>query len=134
MMQFNIDSAAQLTKVTENTYVYPRVTIADEDLCLEALSRKWALPILKNLTTREIVRFNELKKLMPGITSTVLSDTLLELEHEGLISKKVYPEIPPRVEYKLTGRTRELKIILEELAEWARRWKFSRTASEGARS
>ena len=56
---------------------------------------------------------------MPGITSTVLSNTLLELEHEGLISKKVYTEIPPKVEYKLTGRTRELKIILEELDEWA---------------
>ena len=51
---------------------------------------------------------------MPGISSTVLSDTLLELEHEGFISKKVYPEVPPRVEYKLTGRTRELNIILEE--------------------
>ena len=67
---------------------------------------------------------------MPGITSTVLSYTLLELEYEGLISKKVYPEIPPKVEYKLTGRTRELKIILEELDEWAQRWKFSRTASD----
>ena len=71
---------------------------------------------------------------MPGITSTVLSDTLLELEHEGLISKKVYPEIPPRVEYKLTCRTRELKIILEELDEWTQRWKFSTTAYERARS
>lgn len=80
------------------------------------------------------MRFNKLKKLIPGITSTVLSDTLLKLEHEGLISRKVYPEIPHRVEYKLTGRTRELKIILEELDEWARRWKFSRTASEGAKS
>jgi DNA-binding HxlR family transcriptional regulator len=101
---------------------------------VEALSRKRALPILKNLITRETVRFNELKNLMPGITSTVLSDTLLELEHEGLISKKVYPEIPPRVEYKLAGRTRELRIILEELDERAQRWKFSRTVSEGARS
>jgi DNA-binding HxlR family transcriptional regulator len=134
MMRFKIDSAAELTKVTENAYLYPQVTFADEDLCLKALSRKWALPILKNLITRDAVRFNELKKLMPGVSSTVLSDTLLELEHEGLVSKKVYPEIPLRVEYKLTGRTRELKIILEELAEWTRHWRFSRTASEGARS
>ena len=95
MMRFNIDSAAKITKVTENAYVYPQVTFADEDLCLEALSRKWALPILNNLITRETVRFNELKKLMPGITGPVLSDTLLELEHEGLISKKVYPKYHP---------------------------------------
>jgi DNA-binding HxlR family transcriptional regulator len=133
MMRFKIDNTAKLTKVTENAYLYPQVTFAD-DLCLKAISRKWALPIMKNLLTKETARFNELKKLMPGISSTVLSDTLLELEHEGLISKKVYPEIPPRVEYKLTGRTRELKIILEELDEWTQRWKFSRTASEGARS
>jgi len=134
MMRFKIDNTAKLTKVTENAYLYPQVTFADEDLCLKSISRKWALPIMKNLLTKETARFNELKKLMPGISSTVLSDTLLELEHEGLISKKVYPEIPPRVEYKLTGRTRELKIILEELDEWTQRWKFSRTASEGARS
>ena len=133
-MRFKIDNTAKLTKVTENAYLYPQVTFADEDLCLKAISRKWALPIMKNLITKETARFNELKKLMPGISSTVLSDTLLELEHEGFISKKVYPEIPPRVEYKLTGRTRELKIILEELDEWIQRWKSSRTASEGARS
>ena len=55
---------------------------------------------------------------MPGITSIVLSDTLLELEHKGLISKKLYPDIPPGVKYKLTDRTREhLR---------AQRWKFSR--------
>jgi len=55
---------------------------------------------------------------MPGITSIVLSDTLLELEHKGLNSKKLCPDMPPTVEYKLTDRTRE--------HVWARRWKFSR--------
>jgi DNA-binding HxlR family transcriptional regulator len=117
---------------SENEYVYPQVTFAD--LCLKALSRKWALPILKILTRRETMRFSKLKKLMPGITSTVLSSTLLELEYERLISKKVYPKMPPRLEYKLTGRTRELKKILEVLNEWTQRWKFSRTASKGAKS
>ena len=133
MIRFNTDSAA-IINVTENVYEFPQVTFADEDLRLNVLSRKWTLPILKNMISRETVRFNELKKLMPGITRTILSATLLKLEHEGLISKKVYSEIPPRVEYKLNDRTRELKIILEELDEWARRWKFSRTATEGARS
>jgi len=132
MMRINIDSAAKITNVTENIYEYQQITFADEDLCLKVLSRKWALPILKAMIGRETVRFNELKKLMPGITSTVLSDTLLELEHEGLISKKVYPEIPPRVEYRLAGRSRELKKILEELVEWTQHWKFSSTSSAGA--
>jgi len=88
--------------------------------------RKWALPILRNLIRRETVRFNELKKLIPDIASTVLSHTLVVLEHQGLASKKVYPEIPPRVEYKLTDRSRELEVILDELHIWAQRWKFSR--------
>jgi DNA-binding HxlR family transcriptional regulator len=92
----------------------------------EVLGRRWALLILKNLNTKEAIRFNELKRLMPGISSTVLSDRLLELEREGLISKKIYPEIPPRVEYRLTAQARELGVILKELGKWAQRWKAPR--------
>ena len=95
----------------------------------EVLGRRWALLILRNLHTKEAVRFNELKKLMPGISSTVLAARLLEMEREGLISKKIYPEIPPKVEYRLTARARELGVILNDLGEWARRWKSPRMAS-----
>lgn len=67
-----------------------------------------------------MVRFNELKRLIPGISSNVLANRLLALEREGLISKKIYQEIPIRVEaYSLTARVKELKIILEELDVWA---------------
>jgi DNA-binding HxlR family transcriptional regulator len=93
------------------------------------LGRRWALLILKNLNTKEAVRFNELKKLLPGISSTVLAARLLEMEREGLISKKIYPEIPPKVEYRLTARARELGVILKELGVWAQRWKSPRIAS-----
>ena len=90
------------------------------------LGRRWALLILKNLNTKEAVRFNELKKLLPGISSTVLAARLLEMEREGLISKKIYPQIPPKVEYRLTTRARELGVILKELGVWAQRWKSPR--------
>ena len=93
------------------------------------LGRRWALLILKNLNTKEAVRFNELKKLLPGISSTVLAARLLEMEREGLISKKIYPQIPPKVEYRLTPRARELGVILKDLGEWAQRWKSPRMAS-----
>jgi DNA-binding HxlR family transcriptional regulator len=63
---------------------------------------------------------------MPGISSTVLANRLLEMEREGLISKKIYPEIPPKVEYRLTVRARELGVILKELGRWAQRWKSPR--------
>lgn len=92
----------------------------------EVLGRRWALLILKNLNTKEPIRFNELKRLMPGISSTVLTDRLLELEREGLISKKIYAEIPPKVEYRLTVRAKELGVILKELGRWAQRWKAPR--------
>jgi DNA-binding HxlR family transcriptional regulator len=92
----------------------------------EVLEKKWALLILKNLHTKEAVRFTELKRLMPGISSTVLSNRLLEMEREGLISKKIFPEIPPKVEYRLTTRARELGVILKELGGWAQRWKSPR--------
>jgi DNA-binding HxlR family transcriptional regulator len=81
----------------------------------EVLGKRWALLILKNLHTKEAIRFNELKRTLFGISSTVLSARLLEMEREGLISKKIYPEIPPRVEYRLTARARELGVILNDL-------------------
>lgn len=95
----------------------------------EVLGRRWALLILKNLHTKEAIRFNELKRTLTGISSTVLAARLLEMEREGLISKKIYPEIPPKVEYRLTPRARELGVILKDLGEWAQRWKYPRIAS-----
>jgi DNA-binding HxlR family transcriptional regulator len=88
----------------------------------EVLGRKWALLILKNLHTKEAIRFNELKRALPSISSTVLAARLLEMKREGLISKKIYPEIPPKVEYRLTQRARELGVILKDLGRWAGRW------------
>ena len=89
----------------------------------ELLGRRWSLHILKNLKTKEVIRFNELKRLLPGISSTVLSERLLELEREGLVTKKIYPEVPPRVEYGITPQARELEVIIKDLARWANKWK-----------
>lgn len=89
----------------------------------ELLGRRWSLHILKNLKTKEVIRFNELKRSLPGISSTVLSERLLELEREGLVTKKIYPEIPPRVEYSITPQARELEVIIKDLARWANKWK-----------
>ena len=89
----------------------------------EVLGKRWSLHILKNLSTNGIIRFNELKRLIPEISSTVLSQRLLELEREGLISKKIYTEIPVRIEYSLTPRTKELETILQQLNDWINKWK-----------
>ena len=88
----------------------------------EILGKRWSLHILKNLSTNGTVRFNELKRLIPEISSTVLSQRLLEIEREVLISKKIYSEIPVRVEYSLTLRTKELETILQQLSVWISKW------------
>ena len=89
----------------------------------EVLGRRWSLLIIKNLSTKDTIRFNELKRALSGISSTVLSERLLELEREGLVTKKIYPEVPPRVEYSLTSQAKELEVIIKELGHWVSRWK-----------
>ena len=89
----------------------------------EVLGRRWTLHILKNLSTRNVIRFNELKRALDGISSTVLAGRLLELEREGLVTKKIYPEVPPRVEYSMTPQARELEVIIKDLARWANKWR-----------
>jgi DNA-binding HxlR family transcriptional regulator len=103
---------------------------ADELSIWKVLGRRWTLSILKNLDTKEAIRFNELKRLIPGISTTVLAERLSELEVEGLISKKIYPEIPPKVEYSLTVRAKELRVIFNELERWTHRFDPHRSAIE----
>ncbi|MGI0087743.1 MAG: winged helix-turn-helix transcriptional regulator [Nitrosotalea sp.] len=86
------------------------------------LGKAWALVILKNMSAKEPIRFNDLRRLLPGISNTVLSDRLKDLEREGLISKKVYAEIPLRVEYSLTRQAKELEHVLDDLGRWVSKW------------
>jgi len=102
----------------------------DELAIWKVLGRRWAISILNNLDTKEAIRFNELKRLMPGISGTVLTESLSQLVHEGLISKKIYPEIPPKVEYGLTVQARELRVIFNELQRWTHRFDPHRLAIE----
>jgi|GEM_PF-1471413 len=122
MMQSNLNTAADITEITEKSDRYLQFAFAVEDLYPEVLARKWTLSILSNLSTKEKVRFNELRKLMAGISNTALSNRLLELEREDLISKKIYPEISPKVEYSLTAQAKELTVIFKELWKWTQRY------------
>ena len=71
---------------------------------LSRLSSKWAMLILITLDANELMRFNDLQKSIGDISQRMLSVTLRTLEADGLIGRKAYPEIPPRVEYSLTPR------------------------------
>lgn len=63
---------------------------------------KWALLVILILSEHEVLRFSELGKLIPDVSARVLSGTLRTLEADGLVNRKVYPEVPPKVEYSLT--------------------------------
>jgi DNA-binding HxlR family transcriptional regulator len=122
MMQYLLASPNLLLGMPEEPRNSKGVTCAIVSVW-EVLGRRWSLHILKNLSTKEVIRFNELKRSLAGISSTVLSERLLELEREGLVTKKIYAEVPPRVEYTITPQAKELEVIIKELARWANKWK-----------
>lgn len=80
---------------------------------------KWKMRIACSLQADGAQRYNELLKKIDGITNAMLSSSLKEMERDGLVVRKQYEEIPPRVEYSLTERGKELFPILHRLALWA---------------
>lgn len=86
------------------------------------LTKVWTLPVIHELGLKEPSRFNELRKRIPGISATSLTERLTELVSAGVVGRKVYPETPPRVEYSLTKKGRELQDLLCEFADWAKKW------------
>ena len=80
---------------------------------------KWSLLIILLLNENEKLRFNQLGKMIPDISTKVLSSTLKTLEADNLVKRTVYPEVPPRVEYNLTKTGANLVPIINELTQWA---------------
>jgi DNA-binding HxlR family transcriptional regulator len=88
------------------------------------IGSKWKLLIIRNLLQRPW-RFNELKKDLAGISQKVLTDSLRSMEEDGLITRTVYPEVPPRVEYALSELGESLKPILDSMVAWGNAYKQS---------
>ena len=85
---------------------------------LTLIGGKWKGVILYRLLTEQVLRFNELRRLLPNITQRMLTHQLRELEGDGLIARKVYPEVPPKVEYRLTAYGQTLAPIIHALKAW----------------
>lgn len=85
---------------------------------IDVVSKKWAICIVNHLGRAKSLRYNEIKNQIGVISPKTLSDTLKVLEKEGLITRKVYPETPPRVDYSLTIKGSELKTALLPLLQW----------------
>ena len=86
---------------------------------LGLIGGKWKTLILDNLTDGTL-RFGELQKCMPRITPKMLTQQLRELEEDGLVSRRVFPVVPPKVEYELTEFGQTVRPILTEMRDWGR--------------
>ena len=88
---------------------------------LSRIGDKWSVLIISLLGDKGIMRFNEISKALDDISQKMLTSTLRSLESDGLVSRKIYPEIPPRVEYDLTSLGKDLLPYINELIGWANR-------------
>ncbi len=103
------------------------ISSQDNQMCpryehaIQLLGKRWTGLIL-DLLMQGPRRFCELTATVEGLSDRVLSDRLRELEHEGVIERVVYPQIPVRVEYRLTDKGHDLKPVVEAIHHWAEQW------------
>ncbi len=88
------------------------------------IGSKWKLLIMRNLLVRPW-RFNELQKSLDGISQKVLTDSLRSMEADGIITRTVYPEVPPRVEYALSELGESMRPIIKSMEDWGKNYKQS---------
>ena len=99
-------------------------TFLHEGICpirdiLSRLGDKWSLLVLTTLYSNGTMRFNDIQRSLGDISQRMLTVTLRSLEADGLVHREVYPEVPPRVEYRLTDSGGDLMPSLNSLVEWA---------------
>lgn len=92
------------------------------EVTLLLLSNKWTILILRDLFTGT-KRFGELKKSLNGVSQKVLTANLRSLEEKGIIEREVFPEVPPRVEYRLTDLGKTLDLIIKSMHDWGEFYK-----------
>lgn len=96
---------------------YNNLPACSVQTCLNFISDKWKILIIRDLLTGT-KRFNELKKSLAPVTQKMLTQQLREMENDGIINRKVYPVVPPHVEYSLTKLGYSLKPVIEAMKKW----------------
>ena len=89
---------------------------------VQLIGSKWKLLIMRNLLVRPW-RFNELRKDLEGISQKVLTDRLRSMEKDGIITRTVYPEVPPKVEYALSELGQSLRPVIKAMEQWGNNYK-----------
>src|SRR5438128_12193452 len=93
----------------------------DYHRAVELIGRRWTGAILRALLT-DVKRFNDLAACVPGLSDRMLAERLKELEIEGVLVRRVFPDTPVRVEYRLTEKGRALESVVRAVAGWAESW------------
>jgi DNA-binding HxlR family transcriptional regulator len=88
------------------------------EITIDLIGGKWKPLIIWHLGTKGTQRFNELRKLLPQVTQKMLTQQLRELERDNLINRKIYPQVPPKVEYSLSSLGESLMPILSAMCSW----------------
>jgi DNA-binding HxlR family transcriptional regulator len=102
----------------DRVQIQPECTV---ERALEVIGGKWTTLILRDLL-HGTKRFGELRANLNGISPKTLTDRLRDLEARGIVTRTIYPEIPPRVEYTLTDKGQSLGAIIEAMGAWGARW------------
>ena len=87
----------------------------------ELLGKRWTGLIIRTLLSGQ-KRFSDIADAIPNMSSRMLTERFKELESEGIVIRKVYPEVPVRIEYELTEKGQELKSVMDEIQKWAEKW------------
>jgi DNA-binding HxlR family transcriptional regulator len=108
-----------------------KIFVFDEKSCpvtatMQVLGGKWKAILINAIYLTSPARFGELKRSVKGITQSMLTQQLRELEDDGLISRKIYAEIPPRVEYTLTEFGLTLSPIMQSMAKWGEEYRMKK--------
>tara|TARA_Y100001933_G_C18990207_1_gene560210 strand:+ start:729 stop:1094 length:366 start_codon:yes stop_codon:yes gene_type:complete len=88
------------------------------ELTLDLIGGKWKPVIIYHLGQQDNMRYSDIRRKIPKITERMLTKQLRELESDGIVNRKIYPVIPPKVEYSLTKEGRGLMPVLKELRNW----------------
>lgn len=111
-------------KLLEESAMLKREELPECDVAttVQIIGSKWKILIMRNLLSRPW-RFNELRKSLDGVSQKVLTDSLRQLESDGIVLRTAYPEVPPRVEYSLTKLGESMRPILSAMEAWGKIYK-----------
>ena len=99
--------------------VTPDMAAVGVEAALRILEGRWKMVIIFHLFDKAVLRFSELERAIPAVSQKMLIQQLRELERDGIVGRRVYPQVPPKVEYRLTEWGQALCPALDSLLEWA---------------